>query len=485
MFLSREPFRRALPSLQNAQSNWTKFVNTIWLVVPNGVAHSLAFGFIWYKLIEQPNEATVPNYSYSILICCLAFVIELCGEAVNLISQTYLLAKQKAVIEANSLLLFHLTFVTLSVFVPDLGALSYAFARLAYSIVFVVLNFSFLLRKNCLLNDKKLSIIDILPQKNSVPEFDNSYLKLIKAYYVQSFYKQILTEGERYLITAFSLLSFSQSGIYEIINNLGSLIARFVFLPIEDASYVYFTNSLERGIVYSEQQQIKHANAQITPKETFENLMKIVSLIGSVVLVFGQSYSQLLLQLYGGDKLGKNDVCVNMLRLHCVYVLLLAVNGVTESFYNATMSNVQIEKHNHRLILFSGIFLALAIVLSKLFGIFGFLLANCFNMSIRIHYSILHIKSIFSGYLYQNETFQSDTTEYNMSKTFIPENAVCIIIIISLVFTKLSEFVLTSFVHFFIGSVFFVITLFVIYKNESKIKDFVLKFIKNSRNKNQ
>ncbi len=482
MFLSREPFRRALPSLQNAQSDWPKFVNTIWLVVPNGIAHSLAFGFVWYKLIEQPNETTVSNYSYSILVCCLAFVIELCGEAANLISQTYLLAKQKAVIEANSLLLFHLTFVSLSIFVPDLGALSYALARLAYSIVFVVLNFGFLLRNNCLLNSKKLSIVDIVPHKSMI-EFDSNYLKLIRAYYVQSFYKQILTEGERYLITAFSLLSFSQSGIYEIINNLGSLIARFVFLPIEDASYIYFTNSLERGIVYK-QHQNKQTSTQITPKETFENLMKIVSLIGTVVFVFGQSYSQLLLQLYGGDKLGKNDICVNMLRLHCVYVLLLAVNGVTESFYNATMSNVQIEKHNYRLILFSGIFLALATVLAKLFGIFGFLLANCFNMSIRIYYSSLHIKSIFSGYLYQNETFQTDKTEYNMNKTFIPEKSVCLVIIISLVFTKLSEYTFASFVHFFIGSAFFFITLFIIYKEESTIKHFILKFIKNNKHKN-
>ena len=132
------------------------------------------------------------------------------------------------------------------------------------------------------------------------------YYNLLKLYLTQSIYKQILTEGERYLITAFNLLTFSESGIYDIINNLGSLIARFIFLPVEDASYIYFTNSLQRGEDYlklTEKNTIK--SNELSPKSSYENLLKIVSLIGILVLFFGQGYSQLLLQIYGGDRLGK------------------------------------------------------------------------------------------------------------------------------------------------------------------------------------
>lgn len=478
MFLSREPFRRALPSFKSVENDWAKFVNTLWLVVPNGIILSSVFGFIWYALLEHPNKDSVPNYSYAILICCIAFIVELCGEAANLISQMLLIAKQKVVVEASSLLIFHLTFVSLSIFVPSLGAVSYSIARLVYSIIFLVLNIIFLLKHK--LSDKKFNFKDILPQLKFF-KFDKNYLNLIKVYYTQSIYKQILTEGERYLITMFNLLSFSESGIYEIINNLGSLIARFIFLPIEEASYTYFTNSLERGVAYK--QQIKHKESYITPKNSFENLLKFVSLIGITVLVYGQSYSQLLLQIYGGDKLGQNEICVNMLRLHCVYVLLLAINGVTESFFNATMDNEQLAKNNNRLIIFSVLFLLLANGFSIIFGIYGFLLANCVNMIIRIYYSIKHIKNIFAGYKYEHEAFQSEYYSYDVYKTFLPEKYVLIILFVSLICTKLSEFMFVSFqlLHLLIGAIFFLITLFFIYQREFKLKNFILKFVKNSK----
>lgn len=44
----------------------------------------------------------------------------------------------------------------------------------------------------------------------------------------QSVVKQILTEGERYVMTMSPVLTFSQQSMYDIVNNLGSLAARFV-----------------------------------------------------------------------------------------------------------------------------------------------------------------------------------------------------------------------------------------------------------------
>lgn len=44
----------------------------------------------------------------------------------------------------------------------------------------------------------------------------------------QSFVKQILTEGERYVMTISPVLTFSEQSMYDIVNNLGSLAARYV-----------------------------------------------------------------------------------------------------------------------------------------------------------------------------------------------------------------------------------------------------------------
>ena len=43
------------------------------------------------------------------------------------------------------------------------------------------------------------------------------------------------------------LLSLSSKGVYDVINNLGSLVARFIFLPIEESFYVFFASALFRG----------------------------------------------------------------------------------------------------------------------------------------------------------------------------------------------------------------------------------------------
>lgn len=200
--------------------------------------------------------------------------------------------------------------------------MSYAIARLVYSLIFVSLNFHFVLAKhNKTINEKlgfKLTFQSLMPSMNSNTfGLDTEYFKLTKLYFTQSVYKQILTEGERYLITAFNLLNFSESGIYDIINNLGSLIARFIFLPIEDASYIYFTNSIERGVTYeSAKKKQSSSESQFSPKTSFELLLKAVSLIGVIVMIFGQGYSQLLLQIYGGDRLGEYT-------LNCIYILIL------------------------------------------------------------------------------------------------------------------------------------------------------------------
>lgn len=199
-----------------------------------------------------------------------------------------LMAKRRVLAEASNLFVFNLVFVGLAIYWPSLGALSYSVARLLNALILVIGSYVSL-----------PTDIKTMPASLQTVGFDWDYLKLVKAYYKQSIYKQILTEGERYLIAAFGLLTFSESGIYDLINNLGSIIARFVFLPIEEASYILFTNSLKRGFTIDKQPDQKAAKEA---KTYFELVTKIVSLVGITVLVYGQSYSALLLHIYGGSR---------------------------------------------------------------------------------------------------------------------------------------------------------------------------------------
>ena len=77
--------------------------------------------------------------------------------------------------------------------------------------------------------------------------------------------------------------------------------------------------------------------------ETLSILLKLVLLIALVILSFGYAYSYLALDIYGGSLLSGGSG-PTLLKCYCVYVLLLAVNGVTECFVFATMSQSRVDR---------------------------------------------------------------------------------------------------------------------------------------------
>lgn len=105
--------------------------------------------------------------------------------------------------------------------------------------------------------------------------------------------------------------------------------------------------------------------------EVLECLLKLVLVIGLIIAVFGYAYSYLALDIYGGSLLSsgagirvavlplvvepgfvcKTRSCFflsfsgpSLLRCYSCYVLLLAVNGVTECFVFAAMSQEEVDK---------------------------------------------------------------------------------------------------------------------------------------------
>ena len=131
----------------------------------------------------------------------------------------------------------------------------------------------------------------------------------------------------------------SLSGVYDVINNLGSLAARFIFMPVEESFYVFFAHTLYRGEPVEKQ---KPENIPLVA-DTLGALIKLVVVIALVILSFGYAYSYLALSIYGGELLTDGDG-PTLLRWYCVYVLLLAVNGVTECFMFSAMSQARVDR---------------------------------------------------------------------------------------------------------------------------------------------
>lgn len=168
---------------------------------------------------------------------------------------------------------------------------------------------------------------------------------------------------------------------------MGSLAARFIFRPIEDSCYFYYTQTIARDVPLKDQPQNKVAEAA----NVLTQVCRTVTSIGLFGLVFGQSYAGTLLLLYGGADFVAGGLPEQLLRWHCVAIVLLAINGVTEGYIFATKTSKQIDTYNYYMAIFSITFLLLSYQLTNMFGPVGFILANICNMSFRICYSVNYI----------------------------------------------------------------------------------------------
>lgn len=178
-------------------------------------------------------------------------------------------------------------------------------------------------------------------------------------------------------MTFLNPMTFEEQGIFDIVNNLGSLAARFIFQPIEESAYILFGKLIVRG-KHAKQDRKKYKIAM----DTLRDLFKLMSLCGLIIFVFGFNYSQLALKIYNDKHLGRG-LAITLMRCHCFYIYLIAINGVSETFTFAVMSKDQIDRFNVWLIGFSVVYLIIASTTS-IIGATGLILANCINMICRI-----------------------------------------------------------------------------------------------------
>lgn len=335
-FFSREPLRKAGLSLNREQRHdlvtWRCLFNLVWLAVPAGLFFAVSLAWVWNHLLERP-PATVGDYTTAVAIYAGCAVLELLAEPLWVTAQILLMVKLKVVAEGLALAVRCGLTLVLLVGCPQWGLYCFCLSQVAYSITIVFVYywaFGRHLWQRTYPDWPVTSLRQLLPAAHlghrwwfwsTSPDLS----MLARGFFWQSLLKQLLTEGERYLMTFFSLLTFEQQGTYDTINNLGSLVARFLFLPIEENFYTFFAGLLSRGSVNTSQ---KHHRLVA---KTLQTLLKFMLLVGLTILVFGQAYAALALDIYGGHTLSQGDGPL-LLRAFCVYLVFLAVNGISECF---------------------------------------------------------------------------------------------------------------------------------------------------------
>lgn len=136
------------------------------------------------------------------------------------------------------------TIIILLYIKPELLLSIFGYAQIIYCLTILIgyiIGVEYIIKTNPKLNIKNLSYF--IP--SYIGNWCSDELKsLTVTFEKQSIFKQILTELERYIMTLFGLVNFSDQGVYDIVANLCSLIARFIFHPIEESYYIFFSKEV-------------------------------------------------------------------------------------------------------------------------------------------------------------------------------------------------------------------------------------------------
>jgi oligosaccharide translocation protein RFT1 len=202
---------------------------------------------------------------------------------------------------------------------------------------------------------------------------------------------------------AWLMLDNQDKGAYRLVSDLGSLVARIVFQPLEEISRAYFSKSLTNN-----------PTPQTSHKETkliFRILIRLQVFLGIYFVFFAPNFTRVLLNLlYQKD----NVEAASLLSIFCIYVPMMGINGISEAFFQAVAPTKNLASQTAYLIV-----LWIGYICSSYFfhylglGAIGILYSNMINMIFRIVYS----QSFIFTY-YQN----TECSFHGWSELF-PQNA--------------------------------------------------------------
>ena len=400
LFLTKEGLRRACQRMYpgGGGTPLVHGVNLAWVSVPlTAVCAGLVGAYTAYRADPsraQHDSAAIVNpaeYSFTVWVVCLAAVIEAAAEPAWLYAQANDLIPKRAVAEGVALVLKAVATALLAIVYREAtgAAAAFGYAQLVYSLVYVALLY-LVLHRVCGLNQL---LPRSPPKSNAAPEatldrlLPTSHRAVGAQYCWQSMQKYALTEGERLVLVRISPLA--QQGIFALVSNLGSLVARLILQPIEEVAFGHFSQLAAAELAKGGRTSVGGASSArgVGPAGliTLHALLRGAAIFGGVVLAFGPAYSWLLLRILYGTAWTTTEAPA-LLALYCAHVCTMAINGVAEAFVHATASPEELTRLSRAMVVLAAAYIPVAAAGLQLAGSFGLVVANCLNMLARIAY---------------------------------------------------------------------------------------------------
>ncbi|PAV73725.1 hypothetical protein WR25_04648 isoform A [Diploscapter pachys] len=384
LFLTREPMRKA----DILKDSLPAFVNLIWCSPLICGVLSVLCTLLW-RLISS-SSVEVPFFILASFP--LAAFIESCAEPFAVIALRFSLHRQFAIAQAILISFQRITvFLWIVLFHPakENELFVFAVAQILASFFYLIYYFVTFYR----LSKQKTEELKMFGGfADFFPKFgfgiDVTSVRAVATLTGHSIFKQLLTDGSSYVMTFTQLLSLKQQAVYDSVERLGSLVARIALAPIEELASAYFSSVLQSSSKVFKNNTKSFDDAV----SVLSNILYVMNLSGLIVCAFGLSYAKIAVTLYGGSLLADNGGG-RLLSVYAIYLWTIALNGITECFAMASMTNKGIVSHGVFMAISASIHLTLSFILCSYFGPVGFIFANIINMLGRIIYSWRHISA--------------------------------------------------------------------------------------------
>jgi oligosaccharide translocation protein RFT1 len=377
------------------------------------------------------------NFDVALMYCSGA-LLEVMGEPwVNVFQSTSMYGPR---LKAETMAVFVRSVVTFIAVVGfSLGVRGFGYAQIAYGATYFLTLLTF--SGSFKVEGVSCSFSDFLPRLIAFRASDsgtNKRTQISNRVYTESNFIDLRTAGVAFTATFSSLLkhllteadkislslttSTYNQGIFAVASNYGSLVARLIFLPIEESSRTTFSAmaselqgksgtpsqkdaSINSRVSKSSKENESHLPPVISAGRDVRRLMdmedllvmlvQIVSTLGVFFLIFGPLYSRVVVQLLFA-KGYQSEESVRTLAAVCINVFFLALNGVLEAFVQASAPPSAFKRVNIGFVIGSMVYILSVGTLIRILGTCGLVLAGSLSMVVRILTSYAIIRDIFT-----------------------------------------------------------------------------------------
>ena len=386
LFLSREAIRLALLRANISEKiKFKQFINLSWIP-------ALFLLLIWVSSMFFKHTWSPSVSPQVVQLYILGALFEVCGEPFFNFYNHQIQLRPRVFAESIAVTTRSLATYILVIYFK-MGIKGFGIAQVCYGMVY----FTILLNCNSQhqeyhnytleLTDFNPSFLTIPKESKHKPTYYQIFQYQFGAENLQNLYatgpffifKHILTEGDKIVLS--SIHSNYDQGIYAVLNNYVSLIARIVFYPIEESSRIAFsqmTIQLKNEKSNSDSAAILRLQCQLLYRLTLS-----ISIFGLLFPLFGVNYARLAINLFLGSQWRREET-VNTLVAFCPYVLILGLNGITEAYVHTVIPSFYFGDVNLNLFNSSIVFSIVAFPLVASFGTAGVVMANTISMAVRI-----------------------------------------------------------------------------------------------------